>query len=188
MNTKNNQRYQETDQKIRQCFLDFLQEKKISQITVRDICESVGLNRSSFYAHYADVYALMDAICHDIGVEIIVDLQALPQPTVPFLNREYILVVIRHIYRHQDFFRSYLSGTGTPEIERIMNYLFEAAFIPFFQRIGVTSETQMRYHFDYFEYGLLGVLRRWLGYGCPESPEELTDLIWRTITQGPDSI
>ena len=39
MNTKSNQRYQETDKKIQQVFLQLLQEKDLSHTTVQDICK-----------------------------------------------------------------------------------------------------------------------------------------------------
>lgn len=36
--------------------------KKTNQISVREICEATGINRSSFYLHYADIPALITAI------------------------------------------------------------------------------------------------------------------------------
>lgn len=36
--------------------------KKTNQISVREICEATGINRSSFYLHYADIPALLTAI------------------------------------------------------------------------------------------------------------------------------
>ena len=70
MNTKSNQRYQETDKKIQQVFLQLLQEKDLSHTTVQDICKGCGINRSTFYAHYTDVYDLLSKMEHSVGMDI----------------------------------------------------------------------------------------------------------------------
>ncbi len=36
-------------------FLDLLQRKDFSFITVKEICEKAGVNRSTFYLHYETV-------------------------------------------------------------------------------------------------------------------------------------
>jgi hypothetical protein len=43
MNTKNNQRFQDNEEKIQESFIDLLNTKDINQITVRAICENVAI-------------------------------------------------------------------------------------------------------------------------------------------------
>lgn len=62
MNTKKNERFAETDRRIRKAFTKIVLNKKTNQISVREICEATGINRSSFYLHYADIPALITAI------------------------------------------------------------------------------------------------------------------------------
>lgn len=47
-----------TKERIVDSFVTLYQEKDIAQITVRMICEKAGINRSTFYTYYADVYEL----------------------------------------------------------------------------------------------------------------------------------
>ena len=56
MNMKNNKRKRESMQKIEQVLVEFLQTKELNQISVSDICKKAGLNRSTFYANYIDIY------------------------------------------------------------------------------------------------------------------------------------
>lgn len=58
-------RYQQTDGHIRAAFLDLFQEKGIEDMTASEIIRAAGVNRSTFYAHYADKYALLDAVEQD---------------------------------------------------------------------------------------------------------------------------
>ena len=62
MNTKNNRRKRASMQKIEQVLVELLQTKELNQISVSDICKRAGLNRSTFYANYVDIYGLADAI------------------------------------------------------------------------------------------------------------------------------
>lgn len=56
MNMKNNKRKRESMQKIEPVLVEFLQTKELNQISVSDICKKAGLNRSTFYANYIDIY------------------------------------------------------------------------------------------------------------------------------------
>ena len=58
MNTPNNKRYRDIEESINAAFVSLLQGKELRDITVTDICELSGIERSTFYAHYEDVSAL----------------------------------------------------------------------------------------------------------------------------------
>ena len=58
MNTANNSLRQDTDRRIRQVLLASLEQGK--EPTVGEICAGAGINRSTFYRHYLDVYDLME--------------------------------------------------------------------------------------------------------------------------------
>ena len=60
-----------TKQAIRKAFLELLNERSLSKITVRDITDRCGINRNTFYYHYQDMPALLEEIC-SIQVERIV--------------------------------------------------------------------------------------------------------------------
>ncbi|MGI6535749.1 MAG: TetR/AcrR family transcriptional regulator [Eggerthellaceae bacterium] len=55
-------RYLQADARIRAAFLDLFRDKDIEDITTSEIIRAAGVNRSTFYAHYADKYALLDAV------------------------------------------------------------------------------------------------------------------------------
>ena len=62
MNIKNNKRKRNSIKKIERAFVDMLQSKEINQISVTDICKKTGLNRSTFYANFIDIYDLADKL------------------------------------------------------------------------------------------------------------------------------
>ena len=51
-----------TQKAIIQTFLNILQQKSLDKITVKDIIETAGINRNTFYYYYDDIYDLIDQI------------------------------------------------------------------------------------------------------------------------------
>ncbi|EKC69722.1 TetR family HTH transcriptional regulator [human gut metagenome] len=41
--------------------------KPLEKITVKELCESARINKSTFYAHYKDIYDLSDAMEEEVG-------------------------------------------------------------------------------------------------------------------------
>ena len=62
MNTPNNKRKRDSQEKIEKTFLQLIQKKNITEISVSTICEIAKLNRSTFYANYIDVYDLVEKV------------------------------------------------------------------------------------------------------------------------------
>ena len=58
MNTPNNKRKRNSQEKIEKVFIQLIQKKNITEISVSTICEKANINRSTFYANYLDIYDL----------------------------------------------------------------------------------------------------------------------------------
>ena len=54
--------YARTDRDINEAFLKLLQEKSFEKITVGDIIAEAMVNRSTFYQHYPDKYAVLETL------------------------------------------------------------------------------------------------------------------------------
>ena len=55
-----------TEHILKESFIKLLAKKPVNKITVKEVCEMAELNRSTFYAHYSDCFALMEAIEDEI--------------------------------------------------------------------------------------------------------------------------
>lgn len=64
MNTKGNQRYQDTRRAIQEAFVQLLAQQREDQVTVSQICRRAGIHRTTFYHHYQDVPQLMEDMIH----------------------------------------------------------------------------------------------------------------------------
>ena len=57
--TKSESKYFVTATKMDEAFLRLLEKIDISYITVKEICETAGVNRSTFYLHYETISDLL---------------------------------------------------------------------------------------------------------------------------------
>ncbi len=62
MDKKENQRVALTKRLVREALLLLMQKKPINKISIRELCEKAGINRSTFYNHYGSQYDVLDEI------------------------------------------------------------------------------------------------------------------------------
>ena len=55
-------RIEKTERAIKQAFMELRAEKPLEKIRVKELCDRACINKSTFYAHYQDIYALANAM------------------------------------------------------------------------------------------------------------------------------
>lgn len=103
-----------TKMAIKATFIKLLNEKPLSQITVKDIVEECGVNRNSFYYHFQDIPALIEEIVTEDADQIIAaypaidSLETCLNVALEFARKN--RRAIMHIYQsvNRDIFEQYL--------------------------------------------------------------------------------
>ena len=62
MATRHDVRVLKTRQKLQRSLLALLKDSRIEDISITEVCSEAGLNRNTFYAHYTDLYQLLDEV------------------------------------------------------------------------------------------------------------------------------
>ena len=60
-----------TKKAIKETFISMLEERPLSEITVKELAEKCGINRNSFYYHYQDIPALIEELVKEEAESII---------------------------------------------------------------------------------------------------------------------
>lgn len=55
-------RVQKTEAAIKRAFTELRAQRPVEKVSVKELCRLAQINKSTFYAHYEDVYALSDAM------------------------------------------------------------------------------------------------------------------------------
>ncbi len=167
MNVKNNQRRRRSQEKIEKAFIEQLQNHELKEITVSDIIKHTGLNRSTFYANYVDIYDLADKTREKLEAEF----------SQLFADHDYssghsgALKMFTHIRENQLFYRTYFK-LCYDEKHLVSFYDPKQAEMA---QVG----SNIKYHIEFFRNGLNAIIKMWLAGGCQESPEEMAEVITR---------
>lgn len=171
MNTKNNKRKRESRVKMESVFVALLQTKELNRITVSDLCQQAGVNRSTFYANYEDIYALADVVRAKLEQEVAALYE---NEKISGFNSNDYLKLFRHIAENQLFYRTYFK-LGYDQQYRIVRYDTGLAAEHFGDRF-------IPYHIEFFKSGLNAIIKMWLNGGCKETPEEMNEIITSEYT------
>ena len=166
MNTPNNKRKKESMERIEKVFIELLQTKELSEISVSDICKRAGLNRTTFYANYTDIYGLADAIRDKLENEVSVLYKE--EVTQGFNSNDY-LKLFQHIKDNQIFYKTYFK-LGYDNNYKIFRYDTALACKYFQNRF-------IEYHMEFFKACINQIIKIWLKGGCKESPEDMFEII-----------
>lgn len=163
-------RVQHTRGAIRRTFLTLLQEKPLSSISVTELCAKSGINRTTFYKHYADVFDLMDCMEREVLLHL---QQTLVSQTPMSLYELFTGFFVSVRDAGKDW---WILGceNGDPALyAKMFTMVYEGNF-PRVQKklLHLSDETQqLLYH--YLAQGCGGVIRHWLRSGARETPEAL---------------
>lgn len=188
MNKANNKRSRNTDEAIIRAAFEAMVEgqKPVSKVTVREVCERAGVNRSTFYAHYLDVYDLFQRVEQHMGEMFREQLFSAGNETGRWSFRQAIERVFEFIYQYREFFGFYFMELN--RASDILRVLVE----PFAEQIDrlktqkFGGDAEMLYHFTFFTAGMGAIIARWLETGCKETPAQMFEILEREY--GPASL
>jgi len=166
MNTPNNKRKKESQEKIEKTFLQLIQTKDVENISVSDICKLSNLNRSTFYANYIDIYDLMDKVRIRMGTEFA---NMYINDNTAGQNSSSYLKMFKHIKENQIFFNTYFK-LKFDTVPTIFKFHEELA-------LKYYNNKHIDYHCEFFKAGLNAILKKWLNNGCKETPEEMLEIL-----------
>ena len=159
-----------TKNAIKQNFIKQLNEKPLSQITVKSIVEECGINRNSFYYHYQDIPALIEEIIRESADGIIAaypDIDSIEtglNAVISFASRN--RRPIMHIYKSvsRDIFEDYLW--------RVCDYVVDS-FMKNVLRGHELSPQDVQIFHEYYKCQCFGMVIRALNQGFDSYSPEL---------------
>lgn len=166
MNTPNNKRRRESQRKMENAFVSLLQDREIGKVRVTDVCKLAGVNRTTFYANYQDVFALADAVLKRLEEDV---LALYPLERAQHRSSHDFLPLFHHIRDNQLFYKTYFK-LNKDGYRHSFGYDTHEAF-------AFYGMQHIDYHIEFFGAGLNAVIRKWLNGGCKETPEEINAII-----------
>lgn len=165
-----------TREMLRQSLIELMKEKPIHEISIKKICETADINRSTFYHHYDSQYELFNDIITDVGNDIAeIVKKHLSSPNILKLCLEDSFT---YIEKNQETFLVLLGeNSGFSVGETLTSYVEH-----FFKvNEAVTSEI-VKYCVQFATAGITSVIWKWLNAEDRMSAAELANVISRLIS------
>ena len=185
--TRSESKYFATAARMDEALFHLLEEKDFAYITVKEICERAGVNRSTFYLHYETVNDLLAESTRYIIDKLIANM---PQDTAEFFGKlqtrpleelhlitpEYLSPYLNFIKEHRRIFRTALEQSSVLGLEDAYFALNRHVFAPILNRFQVPSSGQ-KYIMPFYIHGLMAIINEWLKEDCKDSVEHLISVI-----------
>ena len=173
-----------------QALVSLLEVKEFDYITVKELCQKAGVNRSTFYLHYETT---MDLLSETIRRQLDDFLSYFtPSPnlsdgflTCPledlmFISEDYLLPYLNYIQEHKKIFRTTVNHPDVFNNEKVYTQLFTYVFDPILTRFHYT-EAQRHYVMRFYLAGITAIVMEWLKNDCRESVESIAQVIGISI-------
>lgn len=180
MNTRNNLRFQETEQRIRTAFKDLCETKPTDKVTVSDICKAAKIHRTTFYGHYTDIPALYQTITEELMEEFFRSFS----PEGNWNLKEGLLSQLSFFYRNRHIIQRHIrQASGTHALLQFYqsHRLSESSKQSYMTHYHCRSEEELQYHQSFLTTGMSAMIQRWIVLDCPESPQQMAELLARFL-------
>lgn len=177
MSEKNsaNQRVMLTKRLIREALLEMLKTRNINKISIRELCQVAGINRTTFYNHYGSQYDVLNEIAEmyiqNTSFTVVNDLAA-GKNIVECLTQ-----VLQYIKDNLEFAKLILDLNNYDLINHITISLpqFDNMVIKHLpENLDLEEKKAIA---SYVQYGTVRLLKEWILSDCLKSPEEEVKLI-----------
>ncbi|WP_330286125.1 TetR/AcrR family transcriptional regulator [Streptomyces sp. NBC_00576] len=180
-------RVRRTHAALQGALIKLVEEQDLGQISVADVAEQAGVNRTTFYDHYRDVHELAEAACTSTIDTLIDSLPALdPAPADPDADPARSLVAFfENLAEHAGLYRSLLGPQGSARVtDHIRSRISATVHVAMRLNAGAPPESVTPTDIPHdvpaaFTAGaLLGVATDWLQRDSPRTPTEMAELTW----------
>ncbi len=140
---------------LKESFLTLLEKKPTNKISVKEVCELAELNRSTFYAHYSDCFALMDSIEQELIDAFERSLKLVDSFDVSALI-EAIYVMVEE---HEEACRVLIFNGASPSvISRMIRLAREESIGTWKKQLRHASDEELEMLYTHLSNGLMNVV------------------------------
>lgn len=181
MNTKNNHRFHETEIRMESAMLELMKRTEFEEITVKKICEKAQVNRSTFYAHFIDIYDMLDKMEAFLSRELLEKYRYSSSEKNIIFSEESLILFLQHIKKHKYFYKINLQTRKSFPIKQGFEPLWNKIIKPRCQKAGIASEEDMLYYFISFQAGFTMILKHWVDTDCQKEEAAVAKIIKNSI-------
>lgn len=184
---KSESKYFNTALSMDEALIALLEKKDLEFITVKEICERAGVNRSTFYLHYETIDDLATEAMENINKRFLsyfakntehfaekIDTSELKD--LVLITQDYLLPYLQFIRDHKNVYRATFRNPGGMRANARYGDLKRFVLQPILRRFQIPEEFH-RYYTAYYIEGITAIIKEWVAGGCKDSVETVAAVI-----------
>ena len=184
---KNEHKYFNTAIKMDEALITLLEKKDFEYITIKEICETAGVNRSTFYLHYENTYELLQETARYIidkhFAYYSADMQGITngfrycdRNDLVFITAEYLTPYLSFIKENQRIFKVSIKHFHSLNMNDVYTKMFVHVFNPILEYFHV-PEKERSYMMKFYLTGVFAIVTEWLDKNCSDEMETVIKII-----------
>lgn len=164
-----------TKRKLSRSLISLLTSKSITEIDVSELCEKAGINRTTFYKHYASLYHLLDELIVQFFKRIETLFLSLSSGENTTSKVAYLL---KYLKQNREFVTIIMNNNSFSSIsERLIQLNFICNLINSNIQYRKNAYVSEDYYVDFIISGWIAAIRRWVNENCDLDVNTLARLL-----------
>ena len=178
-------RIRKTKQQLRQSLTTLLKQKRVQDITVRELAELADINRGTFYLHYRDVFDLLN----QIEEELLGELESVLEKYQPGNILPNTVQIFKDVYelvqKNSEIVGILMGDHGEWNFVNRLNQLLRAKCQrDWSEHFRAENPELFDTYYAFIISGCMGLVQYWLENGMKETPGELAELTGQMVMNG----
>lgn len=153
-----------TKKALVQSLVSLCSEKKLNKITIQDIVNKCGVNRNTFYYHFADIYDLLDYMFKSEYEFVIGSIKSYSDLS------EGITLIIQEVSKYKNLITNICNSINREQLEKYLysvNAKLFRGYIKESHDLDSLCEDDILIIESYFKCGVAGLVLNWVERGMP---------------------
>ena len=170
-----------------EALITLLEKKDFEYITIKEICEVAGVNRSTFYLHYENTSDLLKETTRYILDKhfsyysadtqgIVGRFENCDPKKLVFITTEYLAPYLTFMKENKRIFRVSIQQFHSMNMDEVYDRMFQYIFNPILARFHV-PESERSYVIKFYLTGVFAVLMEWLDKNCSDDMDAVIKII-----------
>ena len=182
---KSESKYFNTALLMDQALLLLLEKKDLEFITIKEICQKAGVNRSTFYLHYENIADLFEETVEMLNKEFynsfaLKDASNIIQQGKAedgvFIKEEFLVPYLEFVKKNKRVLQIIHKKPKLFNNDGVYKSMSLQIFYPILSKFNVQKE-EIPYRLEYFTRGVVGIVNKWLELNCEMPIEKVVKLI-----------
>ncbi len=184
---KSETKYYNTALLMDEALLVLLEKKEYEFITVKELCETAGVNRSTFYLHYETIDDLLFETIEMINKRFQLTFnnkkihpQNLAKEDLFLIDDNYLIPYLKFIKENNKIYKLIHNNPYLFRKQEAFEKLYNELFSKILDKYGV-KEDEKEYIFSFFSFGLVAVIQKWIENDCKDDIEKMAMIMKKVI-------